>query len=60
MKRDPYFMKAKFNSTCPETGNAINKGDEIVYYPSCRQAFHIDGKNAENARALQISDSWGV
>lgn len=60
MRNDPYFTNARFNSTCPETSKQIKKGEQIAYYPRTRQAFHIDSKNAENVRALQISDSWGV
>jgi len=59
-KNDPYFTKAKYNSVCPETGLKINKGDEIVYYPTAKKAYHISGKNAENCRLMQINDSWGI
>lgn len=60
MKGDPYFTKARFDSTCPETGKPIKCGDEIAYYPRTKKAYHIDSKNAEDVRSLQIGDSWGV
>ncbi len=60
MKNDPYFTKARFDSQCEQTGKAIKRGDEIVYYPLARKAFHIESKNADNARSLQLSEAWGV
>lgn len=55
---DPYFLKARFASTCPETGKPIRKGDEIAYYPRERKAYHADSKAAENVRALQVSKAF--
>jgi hypothetical protein len=52
---DPYFTRARFNSTCPETGHAIKKDDEIAYYPADRKAYHHSSKSADNVRALQFS-----
>ena len=59
-KNDPYFLKARFKSVCPETGKVIEKGDECVYFPIGRKAYHVDSKNAEDVRAMKISDAWGV
>jgi hypothetical protein len=60
MKNDPYFTTAKFPSTCPETGKAIVKGEEIAYFPRDRRAFHRDSKSAEQVRALQFASAYGM
>ena len=60
MRGDPYFMKAKFSSVCPETGKKIKKGDEIAYYPRERKAFHVDSKAAEQVRALNFASAYNM
>ena len=55
MRNDPYIMKARFPSICPETGKAIQKGNEIAYYPKARKAYHADSRTFEEVRALQFS-----
>lgn len=57
---DPYFTTARFASTCPETGKAIKKGDEIAYYPRDKRAFHADSKAAQDVRAMQATASQGL
>lgn len=44
MKNDPTIIKAKFESKCAETGAAIKKGDDCIYYPATK--FDIDCLNA--------------
>ncbi|MDK2126758.1 hypothetical protein [Parachitinimonas caeni] len=56
----PCFMKAKFASVCPETGKAIQPGDEIAYYPSTQQAFHVDSKSAGQLRDLAFATAYGM
>jgi len=58
--KKPVLMTAKFDSVCPETGKKIFKGDEIVYFPSIRKAFHKDSKNAEGARAMAFAKQWNM
>jgi len=36
--RDPYWLTARFNSTCT-CGQPITKGQRIFYYPNGRQAL---------------------
>jgi len=61
--QDPRTMRAKFDSMCPETGKAIRKGDEIVYFPRERKAYHIDSESARawlsqaNADAMCLGDA---
>ena len=47
---DPYEIKAKFASRCAETGKEIKKGDSCIYYPSAKQVFHHDSKQAYEYR----------
>lgn len=60
MKNDPYFTTARFNSTCPETGRIISKGDRIAYYPRERKAYHESSKAAEQIRALEFAAGAGM
>ena len=59
-KRPPYFTRARFNSTCPETGLAIGIGDEIAYFPETKKAYHRQSEHADIVRALEFSRSWGM
>ena len=59
-QNDPRFITARFNSTCPETGKEIRKGDECAYYPCCRTAYHLDSEAAQEVRALQFSAACGM
>ena len=59
-RNDPYFLKARFASVCPETGKTINKGDKCAYYPRERKAFHVDSKAAEDLRALLFANCCGM
>jgi hypothetical protein len=36
--KDPRIITAKFPSECHESGEAIAKGDEIIYWPSSPKA----------------------
>ena len=47
---DPRIITAKFNSKCAETGVIINKGSECLYYPSSREVFSLDSKQASDFR----------
>lgn len=47
-RNDPCVMFAKFRGKCPETKKTINKGDEIVYFPDTKTAYHIDSKTAKD------------
>ena len=54
--RDPRVITARFKSVCPETGRTIAKGDECVYYPSSREAFHMDSPSGKSARDMLADD----
>jgi hypothetical protein len=58
--RTPRLLKARFDSVCPETGKAIRKGDDCVYYPADRKAYHVESKAAEEYRAARFARSWGM
>jgi hypothetical protein len=57
---DPHFMKARFDSICPETGKQIKKGDEIAYYPKHKKAYHASSKAAGQLRGLDFSKAWNM
>jgi hypothetical protein len=42
--KDPKVIKARFNSICAETGKQLKKGDDILYYPNDKKAYHLDSK----------------
>ena len=49
----------RFNSTCSETGKEINKGDVCIYYPSSKEVFHVDSKQAEEFRNWKADLAMG-
>jgi hypothetical protein len=44
---DPYWMTARFSSTCACGEHQVKKGERIFYYPNGRSAY--GGKCAEAA-----------
>ena len=52
-KQDPRIITARFNSTCHETGKAIEKGQDGVYYPYNKSVFHMDSKQASEFKSWQ-------
>lgn len=56
----PYFTTARFDSTCPETGSDIKKGDRIAYFPASRTAYCENSKAADQVRGLEFAASWGM
>jgi len=57
---DPREITARFDSTCPETGKPIRKGDRCLYVPRERKAYHTDSKAAEQYRGMAFARSWGM
>lgn len=37
--RDPYWLNARFDSTCSKCGRPIKKGQKIFYYPNGKQVL---------------------
>lgn len=58
--RSPYTTHAKFNGTCAETGQAIKKGDKIVYEPSSGKVYANNSKRADEVRGLEFAASYGM
>lgn len=56
---NPYELRAKFDSICPETGKQIKRGDICVYYPSVRKAYHSDSQQAYEFRKMKADESMG-
>ena len=59
-KNDPRLITARFASTCPETGRAISKGDEIAYYPRTKSAYHSTSKADDEVRGMQFASSFDM
>ena len=57
---NPRTIKARFDSICPETGKAIKAGDECVYFPRAKKAYHMDSNTAGHWRSQQFADSAGL
>lgn len=55
---DPRIIKARFNSTCKESGKAITKGEDIVYYPSNKSVYKLDTKQAQEFFSWQQDVEW--
>lgn len=36
------LIKAKFDSTCSETGKEIKSGEECVWMPGAKKVFHVN------------------
>ena len=56
---DPRVIQAKFNTSCAETGKPIKKGQECVYYPSSKQCFSLDSKQAQEFREYMSDLNMG-
>lgn len=56
----PYFMTARFDSKCAETGKDIKKGDRIAYFPATRTAYAEGSKAAEQVRGMEFSAAYGM
>lgn len=39
VNKDPYPLKARFDSDCAGCGKRIRKGDQIYYWPDGRKAY---------------------
>ena len=57
---NPQFIKARFDSICPETGKAILKDTECAYFPRERKAYHIDSKHADQVRGLEFNAAYNM
>lgn len=55
---EPRFIKAKRPGTCPETGKAIQVGDEIAWFPATQKSFHADSRAASDLRGQQFAQAY--
>lgn len=58
MARDPYWTRARFNSTC-SCGHPIQKEDRIFYYPSQKKAV-CEGPQCGQRGAEDLADAKAV
>ena len=57
---DPRFIKARYNSVCAETGKMIKAGDNCLYFPRAKKAYHVDSKTADDWRSQSFADNAGL
>lgn len=57
--QDPKIMAARFDSKCAETGKEIKKGDQFLYYPDGKKAYHLDSKQAQSYYEWKADQSMG-
>lgn len=53
---EPRVITAKYDSFCAETKAQIKKGESCVYYPSSKEIFHHDSKQAQTYREMIADD----
>ena len=56
--QDPRTIKARFDSVCPETGKPIKRGDDCVYFPRHKKAYHVDSKSADDWSSQAVADAF--
>lgn len=51
---DPYWMRARFASICPNCKREIKKGDSIFYFPRVKKAYcNAEGCGMQEARQFE-------
>lgn len=57
--RDPYWLTAKFESSC-RCGTAISKGERIFYYPNSKTALcpSCSDEAARDFEALRFDEDF--
>ena len=58
--KTPRWIKARFDSKCPETGKIIKKGQDCIYYPAERKAYHETSRAAEHVRGLEFASNFNM
>jgi len=56
-QNDPRQIIAKYPTTCPETGNRINKGDPCFYFPTARKCYDLNAPSVHTWLDQQAADS---
>lgn len=60
--RDPRVITLKYDATCAETGKALKKGEQAVYYhtsPKGKNLFHPDSEQARAYRDMMADQANG-
>jgi len=57
-KNDPRQITAKFNSKCAETGKEIKKGENCIYYPSSKEVFCMESKQAREFEQMSFDNDY--
>jgi hypothetical protein len=56
---DPRVITVKYDGKCAETGKALKKGEQAVYYPHGRTMYALDSKQAGEFRAWKEDLAMG-
>lgn len=56
----PYFTRACFPSTCPQTGQQIKRGDQIAYFPATRTAYAENSEAGDQVRGLDFAEAYAM
>ena len=51
---------AQREGLCPETGKVFKAGEEVVYDPLSKLAYHQDSQIANDLRAQQFAQTWNM
>lgn len=54
------WISAKFESTCPETGKTIRRGDQCLYDPNTRSAYHESSQTATDQRGADFASAYNM
>ena len=57
---EPRWITARFDSTCPDTGKTIRKGENCLYYPDARKTYHESSATAAQQRGIDFSTAAGL
>lgn len=56
---DPYWLTARFDSTCRQCGRPIHKGDELFYFPRTKTPYCSKcGENHSRRFQAEAADEY--
>lgn len=58
-KNDPRIITLRYDAVCDETGRLLKAGEEALYYPSSKDFFALDTKQAEEFRSWKADMDMG-
>lgn len=52
---EPFEMRAKYRTRCPQTGRLIAVGDLAMYFPKARKMYHLESPAAQQVKAMEYA-----